>query len=71
MRMGVPTGVINGFDFVAMDIHKSLACEKKREKEREKERKRARGSERRRGTGRYAYAPRNILEYLRNLVAGH
>lgn len=25
--------------------------------------------ERRRGTGRYA--PRNILEYLRNLVAGH
>ena len=40
MRMGVPTGVINGFDFVAMDIHKSLACEKKREREREKERKR-------------------------------
>jgi hypothetical protein len=30
MRIGVPTGVINGFDFVAMDIHKSLACEKKR-----------------------------------------
>jgi len=35
MRIGVPTGVINGFDFVAMDIHKSLACEKKREWARE------------------------------------
>lgn len=32
MRIGVPTGVINGFDFVAMDIHKSLVCEKKRER---------------------------------------
>lgn len=34
-----------------------------RSKEREREKKRSRG------TGRYA--PRNILEYLRNLVAGH
>ena len=41
--MGVPTGVINGFDFVAMDIHKSLACEKKGERRREREREEGEG----------------------------
>lgn len=42
-------------------------AEKAGENERSRERKEER--ERSRGTGRYA--PRNILEYLRNLVAGH
>lgn len=41
--------------------------EKKTRRRRGREKQRER--ERRRGTGRYA--PRNILEYLRNLVAGH
>lgn len=55
MRIGVPTGVINGFDFVAMDIHKSLACEKKRGRAREsremrrKERRKREGERRRQG----------------------
>lgn len=51
MRIGVPTGVINGFDFVAMDIHKSLACEKKRGRARESRqvRRKRRERERRRG----------------------
>lgn len=42
-------------------------AEKAGENVRSRERKEE--SERSRGTGRYA--PRNILEYLRNLVAGH
>lgn len=58
MRIGVPTGVINGFDFVAMDIHKSLACEKKRRCARElretrrkyeRQRERQKGKERKEG----------------------
>lgn len=54
MRMGVPTGVINGFDFVAMDIHKSLACKKKRERQRAKGRVRARETGGERGDRRAA-----------------
>lgn len=48
MRIGVPTRVINGFDFVAMDIHKSLACEKKRGRARESREARRKRCERER-----------------------
>lgn len=51
MRIGVPTGVINGFDFVAMDIHKSLACEKKRGRARESREVRRKRRERERREG--------------------
>lgn len=68
MRIGVPTGVINGFDFVAMDIHKSLACEKKRRCAREL-RETRRKYERRRKTERKERRRERSLGLLLDLGA--
>lgn len=62
MRIGVPTGVINGFDFVAMDIHKSLACEKKRRCAREL-RETRRKYERRRETERKREGEKDLSDF--------